>query len=306
VAKKKKPAYLGAQASWRRDLIREIRAASIEGDDLAAGIAERKLRSEEAYLKESIKLLRRFVAGFEAADGYDLNDLAYIPEYRLKRVRQYAPIIRKEISGETERQKYYKVVRPRTRKGREALEKFTGQRDIPRRKGFVVHIEDSNAQVSLVSKTVKVHGRKIKQENVEVVQHRGRMVIYQRFFRFPEPPATFADVIDMTRKMLRFMPRGWYVIETSNYGAIHAPIRKEFLLKELQDRFLVYDVLPETGKDSRGLAETVVGYRLVGMHSEDADREYTERITRRMAAERFRRQQRAVQRRRSLRRIRGF
>lgn len=317
MAKKKKgptgPKYLGAQAEWRRRYIREIRALEDDGDSLGAALAERKLRLEEEYLKDSIRLLRKYVGGFKASEGYDLNKLAYIPAYRLSRVKKYAPIIRQETSAETDEGPAYTVVRPRTARGRHALEQFTGQRSVPNRRAWIVPLTDPQRErVHLVSKTVRTkdsrgRSRRVTESAIEVTRKVGNQILYERYFRFPEPPLTFDDVIRMTRKLLRFMPRGWYVIETSNYGAISVAMRKEDILNQLQERFLVYDKIPQGDqKDNRGLAETVIGYKLVGMHSEDVDREYDERLTRRMAARRFRQQQREARRRRALRPLRGL
>ncbi|MGH8141025.1 MAG: hypothetical protein ACREU2_00690, partial [Steroidobacteraceae bacterium] len=240
-----------------------------------------------------------------------------IPQAKINRVKHYAAILREETSQQTVDAKgrvtqHFKVVRPRSAHGRRALEAFTGQTIIPNRTGYVVPLSEPKKQsIELVTKTVTLKDKlgrpyKAKQTQVEVTTQRGRMTVYNRYFRFPETPITFDDVILMTRKMLRFMPRGWYVIETSTHGAISAPIRKDDLLGELANRFLVYDVLSGGGgKDSRGLAETVVGYRLIGMTADDAHREYDARLTRRDLARRFREQQRAARRRRLTRRLAG-
>ncbi|MGH9626019.1 MAG: hypothetical protein ACRD4G_17005, partial [Bryobacteraceae bacterium] len=286
-------------------------------DPIQEGLILRRLLSEQQYLKESVRLLRRFAKGYTAADGFDLHKLDLIPQAKINRVKHYAAILREETSQQTVDAKgrvtqHFKVVRPRSAHGHRALEAFTGQTIIPNRRGYVVPLSEPQKQsVGLVTKTVTLKDKlgrpyKAKQTQVEVTTQRGRMTVYNRYFRFPETPITFDDVILMTRKMLRFMPRGWYVIETSTHGAISAPIRKDDLLGELANRFLVYDVLPGGGgKDSRGLAETVVGYRLIGMTADDAHREFDARLTRRDLARLFREQQRAARRRRLRKRLAG-
>lgn len=311
-----KPKYLTAQADWRRKYIQQIRDAEARGDDREAEIWDRRLALEEQYLRDSIKLMRKFAHGYTPEDGFDLNQLAYIPESRLKKVRAYAPIIRKQTSATTEdergrEQRFYKVVRPRSTRGRHAVEQFTGQTEVPDRKAWTVPVRDPKRDtVQLVRKEVVVRDargrrRHVVKEQVEVTEKRGRTLIHTRYFRFDETPLTFDDVIAMTRAMLPHMPKGWYVIETSNFGAISVPMRKDLILRELQSRFLVYDHVPERGqKDSRGLAETVIGFKLVSTRAEDADREYDERLTRREEAQRFYKTQRERMRRQALKRLR--
>lgn len=305
--------YLQIPAKWYQELTRERREAEARDDYATADAIEVQREREIEYLKDSIKLLRRFAKGFTAADGFDLNNVALIPQKQIDRVKKYAPILRTETSNVLSVQtgepvEYYKVVRPRTHRGREALEHFTGQTAIPNRTGYVVPVDRPGEEVRLVSKEVVTQDklgrrRHAKQTQVEVTEIVGEQKFYNRYFRFEAPPVTFSDVIDETRQLLKFMPKGWYVMETSNHGAIYAPMRKEAILQELHDFFLGYDQAIFQGKDNRGLAETVLGYRLIGYHQTDAERFYNERTTRRLAFRKFRQQRRAAQRRRILRRL---
>lgn len=305
--------YLKTPARWYQQLTQERREAESRDDYEEADAIEIKRESEIQYLKDSIKLLRRFVKGFTAADGFDLNNVPLIPQQQIDRIKKYAPILRTETShvrstATGEAVEYYKVVRPRTRRGHEALEQFTGQTAIPNRTGYVVPVDRPGAAVRLVSKEVVTKDslgrkRRVRKDQIEVTEIVGDQKFYNRYFRFEAPPVTFVDVIGETRRLLKFMPKGWYVMETSNHGAIHAPMRKGDILQELHDRFLGYDREIFRGKDNRGLAETVLGYRLIGYHQADAERYYNERTTRAREFRKFRQQRRAAQRRRILRRL---
>lgn len=319
MAKRKKPPrqYLTAQASWRRELIRDIRRFDVVGDNLGATQAERRLLLREDYLKTAIKDLRHYTNAYTPSKGFDLNKLAYIPTAKIARIEHDIVVLRQQLAvarvdEKGNRVPLYQVIRPRSQKSKDALTQFTGQNgDISGRTAFLVPKSDPRQKVSLQRKIVTLtdsRGRKYKsqQVNIELIQKRGKMVIYERYFRFPEVPITFDDVILMTRKMLRFMPRGWYVIETSTHGSIYAPIRKELILTELQSRFLVYDVVTPQGRDSRGLAETVVGYRLIGMHAEDADRYDIERLGNMEKMRQFRMVQRAKRSRQVTQRMRRW
>lgn len=305
--------YLQTPAKWYQDLTAERRAAESQDNYAEAAAVEEARERELQYLKDSIKLLRRFVKGFTAADGFDLNNVPLIPQRQIDRIKKYAPILRTETSHVQsattgEPVEYFKVVRPRSTRGHEALEKFTGQTAIPNRTGYVVPVDRPGETVRLVTKEVierDALGRRrhVKREQVEVTEIVGERKFYNRYFRFETPPVTFTDVIAETKELLKFMPKGWYVMETSNHGAIYAPMRKESILQELHDFFLGYDREVFRGKDNRGLAETVVGYRLIGSHQSDAERFYNERTTRAHEFRKFRQQRRAAQRRRILRRL---
>ncbi|MGH7238067.1 MAG: hypothetical protein ACREGF_06035, partial [Candidatus Saccharimonadales bacterium] len=72
-ARKKKRApprsqYLQLPAPWYREFIGQLRSAD---DPIQEGLILRRLLSEQQYLKESVRLLRRFAKGYTAADGFD-------------------------------------------------------------------------------------------------------------------------------------------------------------------------------------------------------------------------------------------
>lgn len=302
------PHYTDTPAKWYRYYIEKERVFDEEGDPLEASQFDRKRLLEMDYLRESIKLLRRFVDGFEAKDGYDLNQLVHIPDSRLKKVREYAPLIREEIA------QAHIVVRPRSKASREAIERHTGQVGIPRRKAYAVFTDQpENTRVKIVPAKRKVKDKRgrtraVVQTNVEISHKVQGGKVTDRFFYFEEPPTSFDDIILQTRKMLRFMPKGYYVLVTSTHGNIAAPIHKNRLLQQLHDRFLVYDKVPSRKgvKDDRGLAEVVIGYKLIAFTEDGAVREYNERLSRREIAEAERRRIRAQQRRKALRRLRGL
>lgn len=270
----------GSLPQWLRRLTPDRRASEIE------------------YLKDSVRLLRRFADGWTAADGYDLHYVTSWNAAKAAKVRKYAAILRREISQES-----YRIVRPRSARSRKALRLETGQTAVPKRRAFVVHVPHANQRVRVVTTSRKIKGKIVKKSNVEIRDRVGKQIYRNRFFRFERQPFTFDDIIRETRKMLKFMPRGWYVIQTSNYQSIGVPIRKDDLLSELQSRYVIYDKLPESGeKDSRGLAETVIGFMLIGYREIDAERFDVGRLTRMETARKFRAKQRAARRRALLKR----
>jgi hypothetical protein len=249
------PSYRETPARWYSSLINKERAWTDEAEtepeiaevQLEVAQLERKRLLETDYLKESIKLLRKFVKGFETSDGYDLNKLAFIPDARLKKVRDYAPLIREEIAQP------HIVVSPRGPSAKRALEKHTGQRTIPGRKRYIVFTPTPNETRARLIRSQRVakdsRGRKrtVIEHTVELSKTVKGGKITDRFFYLPEPPESFEDIIAQTRKMLRFMPKGWYTLVTSTHGNIAIPIRKDQILQQLHDRYLVYDKIPKPG-----------------------------------------------------------
>lgn len=315
MARKKNPTYRKSPAQWFTDSVRaERQALFVDGDvdEIGAALVYQKRALEKDYLIESIKLLRKHVEGFDAADGYDLHRVAFLPKDREEKIRMYAPIIREEMASP------HVLVRPRSKASRKALELHTGQTLVPHRKSYAVHVPKPERT------KVTIKGGKFK--SVEVSETiRGR-VYHDRFFLIGNyltyekvktdkrgrvtrktvtdpPPMTFEDIIRIARRMLPHMPNGYYVVETSNHGSIAQSIPRSLLIERLASRFLGYDTFRGAGKDSRGLAETVTGFRLVSSNAQGAAREYNERETRRGVLRKARAAERIKQRRKVIRRL---
>lgn len=284
---------------------------------------------EKLYLAESIKLLRKYAHGFEAGSGFDLRDVANIRGPRLARLRKFAGIIRQELA----QPHVTKVVR--TPRERRAIQSHTGQRDIPGRFRYIVYTDHpKETEVHIVTprkrkpakkkkaKAAKRERRTIEFEDetpeipedeqdytgpalrkprVEVAMKLPGGITREEFFYcedyLDEPPETFKDVKRALKKMLKDMPKGYYVLVTSNHGNIGVPAQRGNLLRMIDSDYMAYDKVPQgaSSKDNRGLATVIVGFKLVSFTKEGADREYKERLTRRATLEAERRAQRRRQ-----------
>ena len=318
--KKKKPRarprakklYTGSPSKWFRTLVTAERVASVEGDDIAAGLAYRKRIAEAEYLKESIRIARKYVAGFEAKDGYDLTKVARLNPAKLAKLRRVAPRIRQAIASP------FVAYRPRSKGARRALQRHTGLDDVPGLKVFPVHVPKPERA------KVRVKGRKYKSleitETIKGRQHHDRFFYLSDYLKGEavrvdkrgrksvrkyndRPPETFEDILRVAKRMIAHMPKGYYVVETSSHGTIGIHMPRSELLSELRSRYLGYDTLKPGGKDSRGLAETVIGFRLVSSNLEFANREYNERLTNRVRLQRARTADRARRSRNVTRRL---
>jgi hypothetical protein len=291
--------YLKSPAAWHRALIKQRRVAesgvirAIENDNQILDI-DRTITLEKTYLADSIKLIRRFVKGFEASNGYDLKQVSHLNPAREEKVRRYAYQLRQEIASP-----HIEIV-PRTSAARLAIEKHTGQSNIPGRKRFIIHTnrpETTKARViykTVTGREARGRKRKIKTASLELEQKVKGGTLHDRYFYFPEKPKTFNHIVKMTRKMLKSMPKGYYALQSSGHGTIGRSIPSELLIEELQDRYLGYDQFNiQSTKDDRGLAESLTGFKLISFTVKGADREYSERLSTRLQMQKQRREQRA-------------
>jgi hypothetical protein len=300
--------YTKSPAAWLRRLLAQRRQAyegtirAIDtGNELARKIYEKEIVDidraivlEKSYLADSIKLLRKYVNGFEAASGYDLHRIAHLIPAREEKVRRYARQIRQEIASP-----HIEIV-PRTAEALRAVKQHTGQSTIPNRKRFIIHTnkpETTKARVvykTVIVRNAKGRKRKVKTASLEIDQTVKGGQVQDRYFYFPESPKSFNHIIKMTRKMLKSMPKGYYTLQSANHGTIGRSIPSELLLEELQDRYVRYDVFDlQNDKDDRGLAETITGFKLISFTVTGADREYKERLSTRLQMQKYQRAQRA-------------
>lgn len=307
MAKPKKPAPKAkrhpsrAPAPWFRESVRRqyelvdraVRAKSetaYENLLLKAQHEELKRENEKAYLHDSIQLLRRFAHGFEARDGYDLREVAKLSGAKLRKVKKLSALIRQEQA----QPHVEKVVR--TARQRKALESYTGQRDLEDRKRFIVFTEQpEKTRVSVVTPK-KTKTRRPRKPRVELAIEVPGGTAREEFFLIEdylggEPPETFKDIKKALKKMLPDMPKGYYVLVTSNHGNIGVPHQRGTLMEMIEADYIHYDKVPSASskKDDRGLAGVVVGFKLVSFTKEGANREYNERLSRRQMLERERR-----------------
>lgn len=284
-------------AAWFRDSVKREQALAWKDDHVGARLEYQRRESDREYLKDSIKLLRKFAKGFESGDGYGLRDVAFLTGPRLAKVKKYAAQIREEQAQD------HVEVLGRTPARTDALARYTGQKGIKGRKRFIVHTPHP------ATTTVKLIPQKGGRPPVVEVQEKVKGgTLAGRFFLLSDyaksPPATFKQISRIAGRMVKVMPKGYYVIVTSNHGNIGVPISRDRLLHVLEANYHAYDVLGKFKKDDRGLAEVVVGFKLVSFTVEGANREYSTRLTRRQALRKERARVRASKQRRIRKRLR--
>lgn len=278
--------YLQTPANWYR----EARITERYAEDAGEIAADRPRLKYTQLLKDDIKLLRKYARGFEAKDGYDLHRVVFIPDTKIQKLRYYAKILRREQSQGEE---VTKVYRPRSARSVRAMETYTRQTDIPKRKAYRVPVQDVKTHtVKVITRKHVIkdkRGRKIKVKKAAVrVTHRfkgGRSEQDSFFFAdyTNTLPVTFDEMEALIKAMLPHLPKGAYVFISNVYGNISVLMDRDEILNEIAAKWMAYDRMPdgETYKDSRGLAETIIGLRRTGSTLEGAMREYHKRLTRR-------------------------
>ncbi|MGE0294697.1 MAG: hypothetical protein AB7P97_20290 [Hyphomonadaceae bacterium] len=178
--------------------------------------------------KARVKLLRPYVEGFEADDGFNLREAG---EWDAKQRRKIAKVYDKLAPFVL---KPHVKVAARSKRQRAALTEFTGMAKPPKGLKAVPVVTPSPDHTKV---TVTDDG---------VVQVRaGRMI--QRHFFIPEQMQDIPSVELIARKMLRSMPAGFYFIKTGEHEAYNfrvehdprEPIRDNLLYREVR-RFVSF------------------------------------------------------------------
>ena len=282
-------------SKWFRDSLRRGRAGMDERGFAPFDAKETAWRkSQTRYLHDAVVELRRHFKGFEARDGYSLKSgaLARLPLGRYEKIRRLALELRRELASP------HKVVRPRSAKSKSVLYKHTRALMVKGRKSFIVHVPRPETT------RVKVVGKKKKRVSETRFVRGGR--VETDYFYFADyarrAPRTIEEILRLTEKMLKDMPRGHYVMLSSQHGYIGAGMDKRLLLRAIEVDWLGYDAAPDpySGvRDSRGLAETLIGFTRVASTADGARREYQERqsLRDRMKAAQRKGESRAIARR---------
>ena len=239
--------------------------------------------SDVAYIRDSVKLIRKFYDGFDAGKGYNLSlgSIQRMTPKKIARIREKARQIRVEQSAA------HVVVRPRTRTAKLALEKHTAAPKERGRKAFIVHVpnEKTTARVETKGGVARV---------VEVSKKTGA-ASKREYFYFSDygkrEPKTMKGVFRMAEKIIDDIPDGLYVMVSRDYGFIGAPMFKSQLLREIERNWSAYDKFAPAQKDSRGLASSLIGFARVSTTLEGAEKEYNDRLTRRMKYQRAKRRE---------------
>lgn len=194
-------------------------------------------------LREAITLLRKHVTGYASKDGFDLSKLETWDYNKRYRVIRRAEKIHELLLTP------HDTIKARTKKEKENLFKFTGQR-IRGAKHFIVHKPADNFKVGLRDGYVTIDGK-----------FGGRVITRNQFFLFPRRPRYPKELVAMSRRMLKEMPDGFYSILTSAHGDTGEPVERDKLIEQLNVYLAAYEVNSEGA--STGFSEVLLGFRFM-------------------------------------------
>lgn len=285
------------KAQWFTKLKKEIEKTPVAAERI---YRETNLRNELEYIKDSIRVARRYFTGFESKDGWDLRRVDKIP---LREIEKVKAIRRDYVQMANEP---HKLIRPKTKAAKEALVAYTGQD--PKQKAYIV-MKPMGSKVKLVQKTVKPKKGKPKTStSVQVSRKVDGGTIVERTFLFSDftdkPIITYEDAERALKKMMPHLPKGHYVVVSRLHGNIVSHATKNKLMDYFADTFYTYKSVMPGEKDNRGVFQDLVGVRLTGFNQLDADKEYVERTSRREQMRRNREKLRSRKRRQVSERIR--
>ncbi|MGH9780173.1 MAG: hypothetical protein ACRD33_00005 [Candidatus Acidiferrales bacterium] len=217
-----------------------------------------KRTSELNYLKDSIKLLRRYYGGFTASDGFSLPDVKALPKQSADRIREKAQTLR-DIQSRP-----FIDYRPRSKKSREVIRLHTGQHNA-RQKVFPIH---KPLGKTALAEHVKIRGRKLEfqstykdsagKEHLRTEKH--------YFFILPKKVRTWEDIRTQMAKLVRSIPDGRYMILSNLYGPVGGSMNREDIMMNIERWFMNYSGMP----DKEGMAETLIGVRYIAKDHEQA------------------------------------
>lgn len=233
-------------------------------------------------LRASIKVVRQHFTGFDPKHGYSLSSakLAKLTPARQKKLQYRARELRRELAAP------HKVVKvPRNIAARRALYKHTGAEKVRGRKTFVVHTaRPENTEIKIVG----TKGRK----RIREVRKVAGAEVEQQYFYFADyskrQPRTMKEISRLTKRILKDMPPGRYVFLSKEFGHISTAMDRDDLLEQLRIKWHKYDFEPDhlsddvaERKDSRGMAESLIGFSFVATTVAGSRREYAQRLSRR-------------------------
>lgn len=227
------------------------------------------------YLNRTVKDLRKFFAGFDARDGYDLRHPERLSAQRVKAITQYGGHLHSMMATP-----HVRVSKPRSKKKQAALESFTGQRYSGTKKprAYVISVDNEAAQLD-----TKVSVTKSGQVRIE--RQVGKAHLVDQYYLFADngfPPSSFRsfdDVLKASRHLVKkVLPPGFYTLWSAKHGSIWIPMDRDDILRNLNKN---------TGESNEreGFPNDLLGFKFQGDES-TAETEYIERSQRRRAAER--------------------
>ena len=299
MAKRKQSRRITQPAKWFRESVARGRATDTESLEAS------RRKQELKYLRDAVMDLRKFFKGYEAKDGYSLKPaaLARISGAKLRRLKDDAKQLHREMSQP------FVVARPRSGESKKAFATHTREKMDKRRKAYIVHVTDPKHTKVKAEKRKSVKGRKRParvKETLEIADVK-RVNRYYYFSDYGPAPLSMDEVYKLVDKMMPDLPKGFYAFMSRSYGNISMSMDRNRLLREIQSTWMVYDKFKDMPgeKDSRGLAEDLIGLRLVATTVAGADLEYNNRITRRSMLRGYRKQVAESQAARKRKRLRG-
>lgn len=201
-------------------------------------------QARERDLREKLRTVRRLFSGFEASDGYDGR---YPRNWSMQRRRS---VERFAYQANTLLSTPGLLIKPRSQRERDALEKHTGQLH-PRQIRFVVHVPaPQKMRVRFVRDRARVPfmgaaALRLKTLRVETVEKVTGGEMYTRDYLFREilgyQPVVWEDFIYALIRLLPYLPdrtpsgeEATYTLLSQPHGPISSPVLKSLLLEEMQ------------------------------------------------------------------------
>lgn len=230
-----------------------------------ASPAERKRTRD--YITATVKDLRKFFTGFDAAHGYDLRYPNAISAQRITNIKKYGTYLHNLQASP------YVKITPHSKKSREVLQEKTAQRS-PRQKAYVYHVDTGRPMQVSIRDGVLTERDIVSQELIVTTKY-----FYFSSFNFDQIPLTMAGLFSIYETYMRHaMPEGMYSMITDQHGRIDVPVNKKFIPDRLQDYFNEYST-------KQGFAEAILGFQIYTTGMSEANAEYVERTHRKLVAQ---------------------
>jgi hypothetical protein len=207
-------------------------------------------------LKGALKTARTFYKGFEASDGYRLDDVKRLSKSQADALLARVTYIKNLQS------RPYKEVRPRSTESKATLNAHIEQGRYKNQKVFLYHTQAPEKTV------VRINKRKL----TELRKYHDRMgvehtAVYHNYFFKLKHGRTFENLADAAAKLAAHLPEGRYRLVSSMHSDIGVPVDRKNIVAQLLDWFEQYDGIP--GK--AGFATTIIGVRWVGNDFKQSD-----------------------------------
>lgn len=236
---KKKPKLIPRASAWYRQPIPESRLKHLTDDEREHAIAtERYSRLE--YIKDAIRELRRVGGGYEARNGFPLNDSDIV---RLSH-SSYEKIRRDVLRLRDARSRPHVEIKPRSDRQRKSTIQKTGSLFKGQKIFFFHDLSGENISYEFVNGDLQI----------KIGVKSGTLL--NRYYFFKKKPRNWDDVIKFTKQLMRTgMREGFYKIYNSVYGEIGESASRSQLVDVLESVFANYN---------QWLGGTIIGWFWTG------------------------------------------